>query len=496
MNDRVQKETLLSLLEEKARRKRMGKIFTMYPEDGPLSRHNYPKHMAFMAAGANYRERCAMSANRIGKTEGMGGYELTCHLTGIYPEWWKGKRFKKAIRAWASGNTNQTTRDILQAKLIGPINDIGTGLIPGDCIIDVKRRAGSVPDTMEQVYVKHVSGGVSVLGFKSYEQGRKAFEGVEQDVILLDEEPPEDIYTECLIRTMTTQGLIMLTFTPLQGMSAVVLMFLPGGRMPDEGTTSKFIISATWDDAPHLTQEDKDELWASMMPYQRDARSKGIPSLGSGAIFPIEEEALLIQPFDLPVHFPRVYGMDVGWNWTGALWGAHDQDQDILYLYNNYKRGHAEPAVHTTAIKSRGEWIPGVIDPAANSSGQKDGTKLMQEYCNLGLNLTKADNGVEAGLFAVWQRMTEGKIKVFSTLASWLEEFRLYRRDEKGKVVKENDHLMDCMRYLCMSGISRAALPSVADALLMGETLDARQRNTMRGVPQSEEFNILRDGIG
>lgn len=433
--------------------------------------------------------------HNTGKTEGVGGYELTCHLTGKYPSWWEGKRFDKAVMGWAAGNTNQTTRDILQAKLLGPINDMGTGLIPGDDIVDTKRRSGSVPDTIETAYVKHVSGGTSVLGFKSYEQGRKAFEGTEQDVILLDEEPPEDIYTECLIRTMTTKGLIMLTFTPLQGMSSVVLMFLPGGRMPD-GETGKFVVSATWDDAPHLTEEDKKELLASMMPYQRDARSKGIPSLGSGAIYPIDEDDLLIDPFDLPIHFPRVYGMDVGWNWTAALWGAIDRDNDMLYLYSEYKRGHAEPAVHKYAIDSRGEWIPGVIDPASSGAGQRDGISLMNEYSDLGLKLIPANNGVEAGTFAVWSRMSTGRIKVFNSLRGWLEEFRLYRRNEKGKIVKENDHLMDCMRYLCISGISVAEFPSTSDSFLTGNSVMSRLQNMVRMMKtKKEEFNSLTDGM-
>jgi len=75
--------------------------------------------------------------------------------------------------------------------------------------------------------------------FKSYDQGREAFQGTEQDGIWLDEEPPEDVYTECLLRTMTNNGLVMLTFTPLRGMSSVVLAFLPGGAVPEKQDGSK-----------------------------------------------------------------------------------------------------------------------------------------------------------------------------------------------------------------------------------------------------------------
>lgn len=448
---------MIELMEEKERRIKRRKIERYYPDAGPLRRELYVKHLQFFEAGSSYRERCFMAANRIGKTEGVGGYELTLHLTGDYPVWWKGRRFDRPIRAWASGTTGQTTRDIIQAKLLGPINDIGTGLIPGDKIVDTKKRAGSVPDTIETIFVKHVSGGVSSLGLKSYEQGRKAFEGSEQDVILLDEEPPMDVYTECLTRTMTTKGVIMLTFTPLQGLSETVLQFMPGGRIPDD-MGRRFIIQATWDDAPHLSEQDKQDIINSYPPHERNARSKGVPQLGSGAIYPIEEEALIVADFPIPDHWPRAHGFDVGWNATASLWGALDRETDTLYLYSEYKRGMAEPVVHSAAILSRGDWIPGASDPAALGRGQKDGSQLMIEYNDLGLHLSKAANAVEAGIFEVWSRMTTNRLRVFQSLAKWLEEFRIYRRDLNGKVVKENDHLMDCTRYLCMTGVNIATV--------------------------------------
>jgi phage terminase large subunit-like protein len=388
-----------------------------------------------------------LAANRVGKTEGVGGYEMSLHLTGQYPEWWTGRRFNKPIRAWASGDTSKTVREILQLKLLGPVGAWGTGLIPGETIERTVRAAG-VPDTVEIVYVKHVSGGTSLLLFKSYDQRRESFQGTEQDVIWLDEEPPLDIYTECLLRTMTNNGMLMLTFTPLLGMSEVVLTFLPGGRLEAQESGSKFVVMATWDDAPHLSREAKDELWKSIPPFQRDARSKGIPQLGSGAIYPVPESDLLVEPFKIPDFWPRGYGMDVGWNCTVAIWGAWDRQTDTLYLTNELARSQAEPSVVVHGIKAPGDWIPGFIDPASRGRGQKDGSQLFSDYCQLGLKLELADNGVESGLYSVWNRMSTGRLKVFANLSGWLQEFRLYRRDERGQVVKANDHRMDAMRYL------------------------------------------------
>lgn len=146
----------------------------------------------------------------------------------------------------------------------------------------------------------------------------------------------------------------------------------------------------------------------------------------------------------------------MGWNRTAALWGAWNRDSDTVYLYDEYYVSEAPPQVHADSIKARGDWIPGVIDPAARGRAQIDGRALIDEYGSLGLNLTTANNEVEAGLFAVYRRLVSGRLKAFTTLNNLRSERRLYRRDDKGKVVKERDHLMDTERYLIMSGMARA----------------------------------------
>ncbi|CAB4152250.1 Terminase RNaseH-like domain containing protein, partial [uncultured Caudovirales phage] len=437
------------------RRKKTRKLFNYYPDDGPLKRELYTKHVQFFDAGKNKRERLFMAANRVGKTEGAGGYELTLHLTGLYPSWWTGRRFDKPISAWAAGDTGKTVREIIQKKLLGPIHEIGTGLIPQDLIVKTSMKAG-VSEAVDTIQVKHASGGISTLTLKSYDQGRLSFQGSEQDVIWLDEESSLDIYTECLLRTMTNNGLIMLTFTPLLGMSEVVMSFLPGGQIKDSYEGPKYIITATWDDVPHLSKEVKEELWNSIPPFQRDARSKGVPQLGSGAIFPVPESDFVVDDFDIPKHWPRTYGLDIGWNRTACIFAAINRETDTVYLYSEHYRGQAEPSIHAEAIKARGLWIPGVIDPASRGRTQRDGHQIIQDYRDLGLDVDVAFNGVESGLYEVWQRLSTGRLKVCKSLSNWLYEFRLYRRDENGKIVKENDHLMDATRYLIMSGIDRA----------------------------------------
>ncbi|WP_042700734.1 phage DNA packaging protein GP2 [Azospirillum sp. B506] len=229
-----------------------------------------------------------------------------------------------------------------------------------------------------------------------------------------------------------------------------------------EITSSRYLVQAGWDDVPHLDADTKRELLASTQPYLRDARSKGIPSLGAGAIYPVEESAITVEPFAVPAYWKRAYGLDVGWNRTAAIWGAHDINTDTVYLYAEHYRGQAEPSVHATAIRARGEWIPGVIDPASRGRSQRDGQQLVQNYSDLGLKLSLADNAIDAGIDDVWMRLATGRLKVFRTCLNWLAEYRLYRRDEKGKIVKANDHLMDASRYLIRSGINIAVVAPVS----------------------------------
>jgi phage terminase large subunit-like protein len=459
---REQKLERLAILEEKARRRKGRKIMSYFQDTGPFRRELYRKHMQFFEAGATYRERCFMAGNRVGKTESGGGYEFVLHLTGNYPDWWKGKRFTRPVQAWAAGDTGKTVREIIQAKLLGRPGEHGTGLIPADSLSRTTPKSG-VPDAVDSIYVKHASGGLSQAVLKSYDQKRESFQGAEQDIIWLDEEPPLDVYTECLMRTMTTGGIVMLTFTPLIGMSETVQQFLPGGEIMERADGSKAVIMAGWDDVPHLSEQAKAELLAAIPPFQRDARSKGIPQLGSGAIYPVPESEFVVDDRPIPDHWPRAYGLDVGWNRTAAVWGALDRESDTLYLYSEHYRSQAEPAVHAQSVRARGDWIPGVIDPASAGASQLDGRQLLEMYKQLGLDLDTAVNAVEAGIYEVWSRLSTGRLKVFRSLTNWLAEFRLYQRDEKGRIKKANDHLMDGTRYLVMSGLSRAQTRPVAE---------------------------------
>lgn len=221
---------------------------------------------------------------------------------------------------------------------------------------------------------------------------------------------------------------------------------------------SRAIITATWEDAPHLTTRQKAEMLASIPEYQRDARTRGIPQLGEGLIYRTPLKDITVSDFPIPKHWPRAYGLDVGWNWTSSVWGAWNREADVVYLYSCYKRGQAEPSVHADGIKARGKWIRGVIDPAAQGANQVDGSRMIDLYRNLGLDLEPSDHAVESGIYEVWNRLATGRMKVFESMQEWFAEYSKYRRDLKGKIHKADDHAMDATRYLVLSGLQRASI--------------------------------------
>ena len=219
----------------------------------------------------------------------------------------------------------------------------------------------------------------------------------------------------------------------------------------------KAFVQVAWEECPHISKEMIDAALASIPPWQRAMRRTGIPSFGAGAIYPIPEDQITCAPFPIPKHWPRVFGFDVGWNCNAAVFAALDSATGTVYIYHEIYIGKKEPSVVASAIRAQGAWIPGVIDPASKGRGQKDGKKLIDEYRDEHkLNLEPAANAVVTGLTRVWERLSTGRLKIFSSCTKLLAEYRLYRRDDKGEIVDSPDHALDALRYLVMSGLDLA----------------------------------------
>jgi len=170
-------------------------------------------------------------------------------------------------------------------------------------------------------------------------------------------------------------------------------------------------------------------------------------------IYAFPDADIVVPDFPIPEHWPRGFGLDIRSHTMAVIWGARNPESDVLYLYSEYY-ADSDPAVHAAAIRSRGEWITGFMDPGANGRERLDGSRLMEIYRKHGLKLQSVVSMLESGILEVSERMRSGRLKVFASLGRYSEERRLYRRDERERVVTQRDNLQDATRCL-VTAVSR-----------------------------------------
>jgi phage terminase large subunit-like protein len=298
-----------------------------------------------------------------------------------------------------------------------------------------------------------VSGDISTIQLKSYEKGREKWQGETLDFVWFDEEPPEDIYTEGLTRTNATGGITFITFTPLLGITGVVKRFYPShSAMPGTHVTQMTI-----EDAAHYTPAQRAAIIASYPAFERDARIRGIPQLGSGRVFPIDEDEIRCEPFAIPSHWTQIGGLDFGWDHPSAgVRVAWDRDSDVLYVTAAHRQREQTPAMFSASVRPWGAWLPWAWPHDGLQHEKGSGEQLAAQYKAQGLAMLPlratfedGTNGVEAGVMEMLDRMQTGRWKVFSQLNDWFEEFRLYHRKD-GLIVKKGDDLISASRYAMM----------------------------------------------
>lgn len=449
------KTRLLAELERRTKRRRLWKEYAQpFDHTKPFSEDNqgvYDWQVEFHNSGADNPERLLIAANRVGKTR-TGAAETAIHLTGEYPPWWKGKRFNEPVQWWCGSVTNEASKDIVQEALLGPINALGTGWIPGDRIVGKPtfRQAG-ISEVVDTIHVKHTSGGISQCTLKTYEQGRAKWQGKSLHGVWPDEEIPMDIYTEALTRVLDKKGIMLCTFTPLLGPTEVVLHFLNASA--GAGIFSK---NVSWEDAPHLDRGERERLMNSYPEHERDTRTKGTPLMGSGAIFPIADEQLLVDPPEIKPWWRLINGIDFGIDHpaAGVFCALDPEGPGTFYVYDCYKKPGETAVYHAAAMKKHGEWIPNAWPKDGIQREKGAGLTIKDHYRSHGLRMLKEHaaykdergDHVEPGVIEMLEWMRTGRFKVSRLLHQWFEEKRMYHRDD-GQIVKKRDDLMAATRY-------------------------------------------------
>lgn len=373
------------------------------------------------------------------------------HATGLYPFWYQGRRFRKAPVIWCAGETGAAVRDTIQKLLIGDLANPGTGLIPPGTYETTASRG--VADLVDTIIVNHTSGQRTRITFKYYEQQREKFQADTVDFVWLDEEPSKEIYMEALTRTNATGGYLVMTFTPLQGMSGVVKRFVR------ETSPDRIMVNMTIDDALHIPPTERAKIINSYDKAQADARAYGKPVRGSGQIFPFARQDIACDPFPLdsvPFYWQEIAGIDFGWDHpTAAVKLLYNTQDDILYVTNTYRRSEATPMVHAAVLKAWGN-IPFAWPHDGLQHDKGSGMPLRDIYANEGLYMLPENarfedggNGVVAGLEMMKIRFETGKLKIFSHLHDFFEEIDGYYVSE-GKIIKEEEDLICACRYAIM----------------------------------------------
>lgn len=450
----------------------------------------YPFQLEWIEASKTYRQRYLSAANRIGKTYGAA-LELAVHITGLYPEWWDGKKFdiENPSTFWAIGVSQESVNSVLMKELLG-VSDcrnlagLGTGAIPKDCIDSfslVKDGARCL-----QVRINHVNGHQNTLHFFASTQDESVFMGSSVLYVLMDEQftKESELYAQCLTRTATTQGMISVTATPEQGITPLWDLFSKNesGRL--------YFQVATWDDAPHLSDEMKAELLAGYPEYQRDMRSKGVPVLGSGAVYPFNDsevnEKLAIEDIQKePYSYKMLWSCDFGYSSSTEadpsvlMLLAYNMEQDKIYVIRewNSKQGafknrlaHMPEHMATVIKASEYPYAPLLVPHDGKRQIEGTNTTRISEFKRLGINVLptvfEIPFQLTTGVFDApkhprsipWtvaylnKLLSENKLKLdVSTLKHTMNEFRVYQYKENGEPKDSNNHHLDALRYGAVS---------------------------------------------
>ena len=465
----------------------------------------YPWQRDLANSSSDYSVIGCIASNQTGKTESVAAI-VAMHLLGDYADWYTGKRFENAPTIVMAGVNSNHNRIVLQEKMFGTANrnissDVGTGMIPLNRIADnsmIKARDGGITGCQ----VKHSSGKNSVLEFRAYEQGREAIQGFPADVIVIDEQPKDDFWSEALVRTAARDGLVMCAFTPLKGMTGLVEKFWlltdhPDSQEDDYGskkrhdTVSKWMmIRSTWDDIGHMTEESKITQRAGMMDYEVATRTMGVPLAGEGRIYPHNIKDITYgDENQLPISMESLIGIDFGFTRdpAAAVLVSYDDKRDIVYVKGCWKQNIGHLKEHAQGIWTLDPYVPVAWPRDGNNyadfkGGATTAATLRDDYNILLLSDPflnpvgpdgKKNNHLSPGFAEINSRMSDGRLLIHDDCKELLEEINNYAFDSNGRPMKgSEDHLCDAFRYAVMSIIQGLGTKSDSKAWIIDNSDD------------------------
>lgn len=436
------------------------------------------KQLRFFEAGKYHNQRFACWGNRTGKTYGVAR-EIFYHVTGLYPSWWNGYRFSRPVRVMcATENVDMCMKNLVAILFKGASASEKPAINEG-----FVNREEFNPCKIKDRYIQHVSGGESVIFFKSYKGGAKAMQGFQADIVWLDERPSLEVYTECLMRLAPfdeERTHLIVTTWPEGGYSDIVNHFFTHTEQDyihglddlreveknpqiEKFNSLMYYSQASWDDNPFMSEETRKNLEDSTPPHVLEARRAGVPIFGAGIVFYMPQSKYICGYIEPLEHYAYLLAVDPAVT-EGGFWGAvllaHDRDNKILYIIKNYLMSNITKSQHAFNLEKMLPFpqCPVVIDPAGGGEDQKTQQGMADFLKNeCGMNIQKATKGkgsVELGITEMCEKILSDQLKIVynpndhTGCSKLIEQIRQYARNDRNEIIKANaDHIIDAMRY-------------------------------------------------
>jgi phage terminase large subunit-like protein len=384
--------------------------------------------------------------------------------------------------------SQQVQRDVAQKKILRYLRK--------DWIDEVVMLSGrkDAPESgvIDFIRVKNVFGGVSVIGFKSCDQGREKFQGASLDYVWFDEEPPQDIYVECRMRVMDRKGDIFATMTPLKGLTFVYNeIFL--NRTDDKEIWYEFM---QWSDNPYLDKEEVQGLEGCMDERTLQSRKYGKFGASEGLVYPEFDESIhVIEPFPIPKEWQDNISIDPGLNNPlSAHWYAVDFDDNVYVVFEHYEAGR-DIDYHAQAIQnicerlgwkrdSRGR-ICALIDSAAKQRTLSGVQSVAELFYERGILVNPdVEKDLFSGIAQVKSYLNRDNrlpnLYIFNSCVHLISELKGYVWGSGDLPKKVNDHSLDEMRYYLMSRPKKLP-PKVEKSVIQKDKETMLRRLKMRG---------------
>ena len=415
--------------------------------------------------------KALIAANRTGKSV-ASAVELSYHLTGEYPPWWKGRVYKSSIVAMVCGESWSQLSKVAQYHLFGVFSmknfrELGSGYIPKHCI-DLSLITIDGANCLT-IAIKHSSGDYSTLFFSNYRQSPDTLQGFNLDVLVVDEQPPDGFYGEAITRTANTNGIMLGSFTPLKGQTQLVNSFW-------SGVEDHEFINVTWDDMPYVdpwghnlfSAEARKTLIAGYSPHEIDARTKGIPSLGMGSIFKVLDWPTYENgehDFD-KLNLNRLISLDLGAikDPTVISFLFYDKFKDIIYLDSQLTLRNNATAIDniiSTLLRPKCLGTPVLLPADGKQVGRYTQSAMSVHQALKEANINVIEDSVPAlmhkqsppisnhksyGLAEMQNRINSGRFFINKDCKDFLSEARNLHVRENGCYEGKDDHV-DSARY-------------------------------------------------